>query len=82
MGFVQTENGVAPFIEAIDVSAADDTPTGTCIGFYVANEGDVAFVSNGVTVTLSVANNSYHPVQVTEFKNSGTTATGIFALYV
>jgi len=75
--------GVAPDWEAIDVSTADDTPTGNCIGFYVEVAGDVAFTtSNGNTVTVAVADKSYHMAHVTTFKNSGTDATGIFALNI
>lgn len=75
--------GVAPDWEAIDVSSADDTPVGNCVGFYVEVAGDIAFTtSNGNTVTVAVGNNSYHTASVTTFKNSGTTATGIFALVI
>lgn len=75
--------GVAPDWEAIDVSTADDTPTGNCIGFYVEVAGDIAFTtSNGNTVTVAVGDTSYHMAHVTTFKNSGTTATGIFALNI
>lgn len=80
--YVNLENGVAPFMEDIDVSVTDATPSGICIGFYVTGGGNVAFVSNGTTVVLSSGDASYHPVRVTQFKNSGTTATGIKALYV
>lgn len=77
------ENGVAPDWESIDVSASDDTPTENCIGFYVEVAGDVAFsTGNGTTVTVAVGDNSYHTANVKEFKNSGTTATGIFALII
>ena len=80
--YLNAENGVAPFMEAIDVSSTDATPSGICIGFYVTGGGNVVFVSNGNTVTLAAGDASYHPVRVTQFKNSGTTATGIKALYV
>lgn len=80
--YANLDNGVAPFWEAIDVSAANQEPTGTCIGFYVEGAGDVAFVSGANTLTVAVAGNSYHSGQVSQFNTSGTTATGIYALYI
>ena len=80
--YANLENGVAPFWEAIDVSASNQTPSLTCIGFYVEGAGNVSFVSGGNTLTVAVADNSYHAGQISQFNTSGTTATGIYALYI
>ena len=80
--YANLSNGVAPIWEPVDVSASNQIPPGTCIGFYVEGEGDVAFVSGPNTLTVAVASNSYHSAQISQFNTSGTTATGIYALYI
>jgi len=80
--FARRENGAAPFWEAIDVSGGDVTPTGVCIGFYVTGAGDVAFTSKGTNLTITFAANQIVPAQVESFNQTGTTATGIYALYL
>ena len=80
--YANLSNGVAPIWQAIDVSASNVTPAGNCIGFYVEGAGDISFVSGPNTLTVAVAANSYHTAQVAQFNTSGTTATGIYALYI
>lgn len=80
MTFANVENGIAPFWEA--TGDGNFTPTGTCIGFYVEGAGDVAFTSDGNSLTVAVAANSYHSAQVSAFSAAGTTATGIYAIYI
>lgn len=80
--FARRENGAAPFWESIDVSTGDVTPSGVCIGFYVETSGVVSFNSNGATVTPDFAPNQFVSAQVEQFNQSGTTATGIYALYL
>jgi hypothetical protein len=80
--YINKENGVGSFMEDIDVSVSDVNTSGICIGFYVTVGGDVTFVSDGSTITLTSGDLSYHPIRVTQFKNVGTDATGIKALYV
>jgi len=80
--YAQTEHGVAPHWEAVDVSGGNQTPTGTCIGFYVSVAGDVAFQSKGTTLTVAFADNQFVTAQVEAFIQTGFTATGVYSIYI
>jgi len=80
MSFAQTEYGVAPIWEP--TSDGDYTPTKQCIGFYVEGAGDVTFTSNGTDITRYFQAYQIVPAQISAFKASGTTATGICALVI
>lgn len=78
--YANLENGVAPNWEA--TGDGDFTPTNTCIGFYVSVAGNVQFTSGGNDLTVAFAANQFVTAQVTEFTGAGTTATGIYAMYI
>jgi len=73
-------NGVAP--NWIATGDGDYTPPGNCIGFYVTTEGAVSFTSFGQSLTVTFAANQMIPANVDAFVASGTTATGIYAIYI
>lgn len=55
----------------------------TAIGLYIESAGDVKFTTlRGDDRTVSVPDNFYLVCGATRVKNTGTTASGIFALVV
>ncbi len=67
-------------VNAVDVSAADKAVR--CKAFYVGTAGNISFVpaTGGNTISAMPVDKGYHPIEVSEFKNSGTTASDIYAL--
>lgn len=79
--FPKPDFGIGPAWKAVDVSENNHVVSGgQAIGFYATGAGDVVFVSDGVTITLTVAANALIPARFTQINTSGTTATGIFVL--
>lgn len=79
--YANPQNGVAPIWVATG-DTVDYTPPGTCIGFYVSVAGNVKFISGGNTLTVAFTDKQLVTAQVTSFVGTGTTATGIYALYI
>lgn len=69
------------FAEVTPSDSTDLTTTGAAL--YVGNGGDVVVVSlEGNEVTFeNVRDGSWMPIQVARVKSTGTTATGIVAVY-
>lgn len=72
-----------PSREAISVTPNDSTDLGRTKGIWVGSAGDLSVVMhNGQTVTFpGVLGGSLLPIAVTTVRATGTTATGIVALY-
>ena len=87
MAYLQrTDNGVGSGSAAIDLSSVDATWDITTVAIpryvYVTVAGDVKFTgADNVTVTWTVPNNFTIPVQVVKVFKTGTTATGLRAIY-
>lgn len=74
--------GPASRLSAIAPSDSDDLPFGICRSLDVGNAGDVVVRdAHGNQVTIASGPGQYHPVQVTRVLSSGTTASGLIALY-
>jgi len=73
----------APFRQLAPITPADgsDLPNGACFGINCQVAGNAAVIDyygNSVTIALSVG---FNPYVVTRVKATGTTATGLTALY-
>ncbi len=73
-------------LRAVTPSDSANLPDGICSGIYVGSVGGgtaVSFVDNtGATVTLSgLAAGTVYPFRTSRIRSTGTTATGLFALY-
>lgn len=75
---VTERNGVA-----VTADDSNDLPNGPCKAIYVTGSGDVAVnLSGGGTATLtSLAAGQIVHVGASRILSTGTTATGIYALY-
>ena len=74
--------GPARALRAVTPSDASDLPDGVSRSIYVGGAGNVAVVDAlGNAVDLASAANQYHPIQVARVRATGTTASGILALY-
>lgn len=79
-----TEIADGPADDAADVTPSDTVDLGAVTrGLYVGVAGDVAVImKDGGAVTFSgLAAGVAHPLRVSRVKATGTTATGIVALY-
>jgi hypothetical protein len=68
---------------AVTPADGTDLPNGSTSGIYVGAAGDVAVVmNNGDSVTFTgLSAGTVHKLSVKRIKATGTTATGIVALY-
>lgn len=68
---------------AVDVSGGNVTPATPPRLFYVGGAGDVVVIAadDSASVTITSGDNQYHPIEVKTFVQTGTTATGIVAVY-
>lgn len=67
---------------AVDVSSADQSLALGCRGLYVGTTGDIKVdLPSNTGITFTNVAVGIFPVQVTKVYNSGTTASGIVALY-
>jgi len=78
----KSDYGVAPMWEAVDVSVTDYEPTRQVVGLYITGGGAVSFTSGGNDLTVTFGDNQFVTGNFTAVLNSGTTATGIYALYI
>ncbi len=59
-----------------------DLPNGVTRALYVGAAGNVAVVDKFGNASVIISGpNQYHPVRVARVSSTGTTATGILALY-
>lgn len=70
-------------LRAVTPHAANDLPDGVCKALLIGNAGTVAVVAVGDTeaVVLNAAAGQVLPVRARAVRVTGTTATGIVALY-
>jgi hypothetical protein len=74
--------GPATTLNIVTPSDDADLPTGTTRAIHVGTAGTVAVVDmNGNVATLASLDAQYHPVRVRRILATGTTATGIVAMY-
>jgi hypothetical protein len=75
-------NDTSPIKQGEAVTPSDSTVIETTRCLHVGGGGDLAvqFVDGG-TVTLAGVSPGYHPLCVKKVRATGTTATGIVALY-
>lgn len=75
-------DGPAIGLAAVSPSDAADLPNGVCRSLYVAGAGVVILDDMaGNTVEIVSGDTQYHPIHVRRVRATGTTATGIVALY-
>lgn len=76
-------DGAAPFVAAVAVTASDATIIPETDSLFVGSNGNLAVeMDDGNTITLAVTTASpYHNLRVRRVLATGTTATGIVALY-
>ena len=69
-------------LAAVTPNDAADLPGGLCRALYTRTGGDIVVQDRlGTTITLSSGAGQYHPIRVARVLATGTTATGIVALY-
>jgi len=75
-------SGPAGRVEPVTPSDAADLPQGPARSFYVTGAGVVMFHDHlGQARELVSGDNQYHPLRIRRVLATGTTATGILALY-
>lgn len=73
-----------PITDIVSVTPNDSTDLagGITRGIMVTAAGNVSVITkNGTTVTIPVSENFPYPFSVGRIRSTGTTATGVFALY-
>jgi hypothetical protein len=74
--------GPATRLAAVSPNDAAALPAGPCRSLFVSVGGSLTIVDLwGTVVTMSSGNNQYHPIQVSQVRATGTSASGILALY-
>jgi hypothetical protein len=74
--------GPATALSAVVPSDDADLPDGTTRAIHVGTAGTVTVMdTTGNVVTLTSLESQYHPVSVRRVLATGTTATGIVAMY-
>ena len=74
--------GPAATLIAVTPSDTADLPSGVTRAVHVGNAGTLAVLdTKGNTAILQSLDGQYHPVRVRRILATGTTATGIVALY-
>ncbi len=74
--------GPATILKTVIPSDTADLPDGATRSLYVTGGGALAVVDTvGNTAMLISGTGQYHPIRVSRILASGTTATGIIALY-
>lgn len=75
-------SGPAHHISDVAPSDGTDLPGGACLCLFVGGGGAVRIRAiDGSEATIHSADAQYHPVRAARILASGTTATGIVALY-
>lgn len=74
---------LAKSVYAITPSDTVDLAQGSTVGLYVGGSGDVVVITDGgTTVTFtSLSSGMIHPISAKRVKATGTTATGLLAVY-
>jgi hypothetical protein len=68
--------------KAVTPSDTVDLPDGPSRGIFVAIAGNVSFITGGgSSITLPLSAATFYDIEVVRVKATGTTATGITALY-
>lgn len=81
-GRAKPVTGPATALSAVTPSDDTDLPEGTTRAIHVGTAGTVAVMDmNGKVATLTSLDAQYHPVRVRRILATGTTATGIVAMY-
>jgi len=76
------DSGPATCVRSVTPSDSADLPDGACRGFHVTAAGNVKFEDmSGNAVTVPVLASTTYPYCAKRIWSTGTTATGIFALY-
>lgn len=74
--------GPAEKLAAVAPDDGADLPGGLTRGVFVGKGGDfVVTDAHGATMTFSSGDAQYHPLRVVRIHATGTTASGIVALY-
>jgi hypothetical protein len=74
--------GPASRLVAVEPSDDTDLPDGIARSLFVGTAGDIELIdASGGQVRLSSGSSQYHPVRVRRILATGTTASGIIALY-
>jgi hypothetical protein len=69
---------------AVDVSGGNITLSRITRGIYIGASGNISVIfadDNSVVTLVGLAAGMWHPMQVQQINQTGTTATGIFAGY-
>lgn len=77
-------SSTGPAVNFIDVIPDDELPLekGVCRGLFVGIAGTLVVADhNDNTVTLHTGGSQYHPLRVARVLATGTSASGIIALY-
>jgi hypothetical protein len=75
-------SGPADDLHAVTPDDGADLPGGVCRSIFVGVGGNVVLRDkHGHEVTLVSADSQYHPIRPARVLATGTTATGILALY-
>lgn len=78
----QSQSGPARFLLPVVPDDAANLPNGGARSLYVAGAGTLSVVDAAGTVVEIVSGAAqYHPIRVVRVRATGTTATGIVALY-
>jgi len=83
MPYYKTADATAPVHSAVAVTPADDGALNPTRALYIGATGDVTvdMAENGTNITFTAVPVGIFPIQVTRVYATGTTATGIRALY-
>jgi len=81
-GRAASSTGPAIGIAAVTPADDADLPGGPCRSLYVGGAGTLRIIAiDGREATLQSGPCQYHPIQARRVMTSGTTATGVVALY-
>lgn len=72
-----------PAIGAMTITPNDNTDISICRGIYIGGSGDlrVKMLDGTIVVFTSIAAGMVHPLSISRVYATGTTATGIVAVY-
>jgi len=81
-GRARSQTGPADALAPVVPDDAADLPGGVCRSLFVGEAGVVVVDDpRGATVAIQSAGSQYHPVRVRRVRATGTTATGVIAIY-
>lgn len=77
-----TADPTSSAVEAVSITPSDTATFDVTRALYIGTTGDVAVkMKNGATITFSSAPVGVLPIRVQQVLSTGTTASGIIALY-